>query len=146
MPVFKFVINDKAQSYQVEKDQTQSPVLGKKIGDTIDASFLGLDGYVLKITGGSDKDGFPMRPDVEGSIKKFMLLAKGVGFSGKLKGRKKKRKATTRKGVRKRKLVRGNSVSTDTSQINCVVQQYGPRPLAELLPKAPKAEKEAAKK
>ena len=140
MPVFKFVINDKKDSFQVEKDQTQAPVLGKKIGETIDASFLGLEGYTLKITGGSDKDGFPMRNDVEGPNKKFLIMTKGVGFSGKLKGRKKKRKATTREGVRKRKLIRGNTISDETSQINCTVTQQGAKALAELIPKAPKAE------
>ncbi len=145
MPVFKFVINDKKESYQVEKDQTQAPILGKKLGETLDASFLGLEGYALKIAGGSDKDGFPMRSDIEGPIKKFLILKKGVGFSGKLKGRKKKRKATTREGVRKRKLVRGNTISTETAQINCTIQTYGAKPLAELIPKAPKAEKEAKK-
>jgi small subunit ribosomal protein S6e len=140
MPAFKFIINDKAQSFQVEKDQTQAPILGKRIGEEIDAGFLGLEGYVLSIAGGSDKDGFPMRSDIEGQMKKFLILKKGVGFSGKLKGRKKKRKATTREGVRKRKLVRGNTISTETAQVNCTVKQYGPKPLAELIPKAPKAE------
>jgi len=33
------------------------------MGNEIDASFLGDDfkGYVFRITGGNDKDGFPMR-------------------------------------------------------------------------------------
>ena len=82
-----------------------------------------------------------MRNDVEGPNKKFLILTKGVGFSGKLKGDKKKRKATTREGVRKRKLIRGNTVSDETSQINCTVTHKGTKALADLIPKAaPKAE------
>jgi small subunit ribosomal protein S6e len=140
MPVFRFAISDKKESRQVEKDQTACPIIGKKIGETFTADFLGLEGYVLKITGGSDKDGIPMRPDIEGPVKKSLILTKGIGFSGKLRGRKKKRKAKPREGIRKMKLVRGNTISADTMQVNCTIAQAGPKPLAEALPKAAKTE------
>jgi len=144
MAVFRFVVSDKKVSRQVEKDQSACPVLGKKIGDTFDADFLGLEGYTLKIMGGTDKDGIPMRPDVDGPVKKAAPLTKGVGFSGKLRGRKKKHKPTEREGLRKRKMIRGNTVSTETMQINCRVEQTGAKSLEEILPKAEK--KEEAKK
>jgi len=140
MPVFRFVVSDGKESRQVEKDQTACQVIGKKIGDTFVADFLGLEGYTLKITGGTDKDAIPMRPDVDGPVKKSLILAKGVGFSGKLRGRKKKRKPKSREGIRKMKLVRGNTIAADTKQINCVVVERGAKPIAEILPKAEKKE------
>ncbi|MEM7813297.1 MAG: S6e family ribosomal protein [Candidatus Aenigmatarchaeota archaeon] len=144
MPVFRFVVSDGKESRQIEKDQSACPLIGKKIGDTFAADFLGLEGYTLKITGGSDKDGVPMRPDIDGPGRKELVLTKGIGFSGKLRGRRKKSKAKAREGIRKRKIVRGNTISADTMQINCRVEQRGAKPLTELLPKAEK--KEEAKK
>src|SRR3989338_3566606 len=110
MAVFKFVINDGKKSYQVEKDQKDAPVLGKKMGETLDGGFLGLEGYELQITGGSDKDGFPMRSDIEGQLRKRFLVIKGIGFSGKKKEKKGKYKI---KGVRRRKTLRGNTIGDD---------------------------------
>jgi small subunit ribosomal protein S6e len=117
---------------------------GKKIGELFDAGFIGLDGYKLKITGGSDKNGTPMRSDIEGIGRKSLILGKSVGFSGKIRGRKKKRKARVHEGMRKKKIVRGNTISADTMQINCAVVERGSKPLAEIIPKAEK--KEEAKK
>ena len=83
--------------------------LGLKIGDRIDASFIGLKGKVLEIRGGSDLAGFPMRPDIPGPVKKYILLASGPGFRPR------------ENGERRRKLVRGNTVSEDIVQINTIV-------------------------
>ena len=57
--------------------------------------------------GGSDKSGVPMRPDVHGPARKYVLLSKGVGLKD------------TEKGLRKRKLVRGNTISDEIYQLNC---------------------------
>lgn len=130
MPNFKIVISDAKQSYQIEKDQSDCPLLGKKIDESFSAEFLGMDGYELKITGGSDKDGFPMRKDVEGMVRKNVVLKPGIGFLGE-------------KGARRRKTVRGNTIGTDIVQINCIVTKKGSEPLEKLLGK--KEEKEAPK-
>ena len=61
----------------------------------------------LKLTGGSDKSGVPMRNDVHGAARKYVLLSKGVGLQD----------AET--GQRVRKLMRGNTVSEEIYQINC---------------------------
>ena len=82
------------------------PFIGLKIGDTIDGSVVGMKGYVLKITGGTDKDGFPMRPDVHGGVKTRILLSGPPGFRPK------------RKGERRRKTVRGNVITEDIVQVN----------------------------
>jgi len=133
MPVFKFVISSGKKSYQVEKDQGDCPVIGKKIGDAFAGDFLGLAGYELVVTGGHDKDGFPMRKDIEGVSRKKIILTKGIGFSGRL--RRKKKKTKTREGLRKRKMVRGNTIAADIVQINCKVAKPGEKPLEELLKK-----------
>lgn len=120
---FKFVISDGKKSYQVEKDQRDAPIIGKKLGDAMDAGFLGMDGYELTITGGSDKDGFPMRKDIEGQLRKRFLITKGVGFHTKVDG------------LRRRKMLRGDTIADDIVQINCKVSKKGDKPLEEMFGK-----------
>lgn len=146
MAVFRFVINDAKESWQVEKDQSAAPVVGKKIGDTIDGNLLGLEGFVLKITGGTDKNGIPMVPYVEGPVRRNLVLTGDmVGFSGKQRGRKKKRKAKRIEGLRKRKIVRGDQITADVTQINCKVEKAGAKKLSEILPPRPAKEKKEVK-
>jgi len=105
---FKITISDtKGKSIIKElKDNDANPLLGLVIGQETDASIIGLDGKI-KITGGSDKSGFPMRADILGSTRKRILIPKGVGFR------------TTENGLRKRRLVRGNTNTEEIYQINC---------------------------
>ena len=134
MANFKFVINDPEtrRSYQVEIEQSKAlGIIGKKIGDEIDLDFLGLVGYRGKITGGTDKDGFPMHPAIPGPGRKRVLLSKPPCFHPKLKGQ------------RKRKTVRGNTISEDIVQINCKIIKKGAKPIEELIPVK---QKEAKKK
>ena len=119
---FKLVISEPKtkKAYQVEKDAPS--LIGLKIGSKFDGGMMGLSGFYLEITGGSDKEGFPMRSDLEGTARKKVLLTKSVGFRGgktkKVKGKKKYLKV---KGMRKRKYVRGNTVSDEIIQINCKI-------------------------
>jgi small subunit ribosomal protein S6e len=133
MAVFKFVISDKKQSVQVEKDQKDAPVSGKKIGDKLPGDFLGLIGYELEITGGSDKDGFPMKKDVEGQVRKKIILTRGLGFR------------TDVEGKRKRRILRGNTISQEITQINCKIVKSGEKNMFELLGITPKEKKKAEK-
>jgi len=105
---FKLTISDtKGSSITRElKEKDANPFLGLQLGNEIDATLVGLSGK-LKITGGSDKSGVPMRKDVHGMPRKYILLSKGVGLQD------------TEKGRRKRKLVRGNSISEEIYQLNC---------------------------
>ena len=119
---FKLVISEGAKSHQVEVDAAQSKKLnGLTIGDEIDASLVGLDGYKLKITGGSDKNGFPMKKDIDGQRRMKSLLSSGIGFKPK------------RDGERRRKTVRGNTISDETVQINTIVIEKGEKDINELL-------------
>ena len=123
MANFKIVISDpKARkAYQKEVDQSASGLMGKKIGDKFSGSHMGLSGYELEVTGGSDKEGFPMRRDVDGPARKRILLSHGPGFHPKSHGR------------RKRKSIRGNTISPSISQINAKIVTYGTKSVEENL-------------
>ena len=105
---FKLTVSDvKGKSVTKElKDSDANPLLGLQLGNETDAAIVGLNGK-LKLTGGSDKSGVPMRNDVHGAARKYVLLSKGVGLQD----------AET--GQRVRKLMRGNTVSEEIYQINC---------------------------
>lgn len=129
MADFRAVVSDPkdGKSYQVPvSGHHANSLIGKKIGDVVDGIFVGLPGYKLQITGGSDKDGFPMRSDLPGPRRKKLLVTRSTGFKDK-KG-----------GLRRRKNMRGNAVSPDTLQINLKVTQHGMKPVGDLVKKEEK--------
>jgi small subunit ribosomal protein S6e len=112
MANFKIVVSDSETRKTSQKDVDQSKaagLIGRKIGDEVSGDIVEMPGYTLKITGGSDKDGFPMHPSVKGQVKKRVLLTGPPGYH------------PDKKGKRKRKIVRGDTVSADTIQINLLV-------------------------
>lgn len=136
MPIFKFVISEPEtkKSFQLEVDQAKAVgLIGKKIGDEFSGDSIGLTGYNLKITGGTDKDGFPMHPSVRGPGRKRLLLTSPPAFHPKIKGQ------------RKRKTVRGNIISEDIAQINAKVIKKGEKSLEELVPQKKKQPEEKPK-
>jgi small subunit ribosomal protein S6e len=108
MPAFKMVVSDpktgKSEAHEV-KDANAQLLMGRKIGDVLEGSSIGLAGKIM-ITGGSDKAGFPMRRDTLGGGKNYILLTRGVGYR------------TKEEGAKKRKLVRGNTITEETYQVN----------------------------
>jgi len=136
MAVFKIVVSDpkNRKSYQLEVEQSKAAALvGKKIGDEFNGELIGLQGYTLQITGGTDKDGFPMHPALKGSGRKKLLLTQPPGFHPKMRGQ------------RKRKMVCGNTISESIMQINTKVVKAGEKPLEQLVPKKPKEKEEKPK-
>jgi small subunit ribosomal protein S6e len=106
---YQLNLADSKQSYkkEIDTDSMTRHLIGKKIGDEIDGSLIGFDGYKLIITGGSDQSGFPMASGVEGGSPKRILIGhRAVGYKPKRKGR------------RRRKRVRGSLISEDIYQIN----------------------------
>ena len=93
--------------------ETEAMLVGKRMGEVIDGAVAGLEGFKLRITGLSDNMGAPSRIEIEGTRKARPLLSYGVGMR------------TARHGHRERRLIRGNTVSSDTSQINTVIEEYG---------------------
>ncbi len=107
MPILIISDTKTGKSQKVEIDEKgMPPLLGLKIGDLIDGSIAGLAGRRLQLMGGCDKDGFPMRSDVHGGIKTQVLLSGGVCFNPR------------EKGERRKKTVRGNIVTAETTFLN----------------------------
>lgn len=111
-----------SQRVEIEDAQLRT-LVGTRIGQIIDGSLAGMQGYKLKFTGGTDKDGIPMRPDVHGSAKSRVVLSGGIGYKPK------------NKGEQKRKVVRGNTISTETTFLNFVVSE-APKKKKKAEPKA----------
>jgi small subunit ribosomal protein S6e len=129
----KFVISTK--SGKAYSATSEKPLfLGKKIGESVNLDAIGLTGFEAKITGGSDKEGFPMEKSVQGSARKRILTAGGVGFKPKSKGE------------RKRYSVRGILVSEEISQLNLVVTKTGSVDIDALLGKKDGAKEEGSAK
>lgn len=127
MAQFKLVISDsKGKSLSQElRDRSAQPLLGSKIGDVLDSSVIGMNQGKIKITGGSDKSGTPMRQDIHGGVKKYVLLSKGVGMRN------------VSEGTRIRKLIRGNMITEEIFQLNCRLLD------ADLQEKIPESKNEA---
>jgi small subunit ribosomal protein S6e len=130
MPIF-IVSDPNGTSQRVEIEDAQlRPLVGTRIGQVIDGSLAGMQGYKLKFTGGTDKDGVPMRPDVHGSARARIVLSGGVGYK------------PTDKGMQKRKVVRGNTISAETAFLNFSIVEApkakkAPKPEPEAEPEAP---------
>lgn len=125
MASFNVVVGDpdSGHSYQVEVDgQDANRFLGRAIGDEVDGSAVGLDGYTLRITGGSDDAGRPMNETVAGSnLSEVLLEGRQTGFKPR------------RDGERRRITVRGREVSDVIAQLNTTVVDAGSEPVDALL-------------
>ncbi len=109
-------------TYQIDvSDQDATRFIGKEIGEEVDGSAVGLSGYTLEISGGSDDAGRPMREDVLGPDLKNVLLRGGTGYKPEADGE------------RKRVTVRGREVSDNTRQINAKITAHGDGSVADLL-------------
>lgn len=112
MPEFKVVVSDpktgKAESVEIKGDKALK-LIGHKIGDVIEGALIGKPGLKLKITGGSGKAGEPMLPFLPSGAKKRLLLSGPPGYH------------PPKKGMRKRKLVRGNVITDEIVQINMAI-------------------------
>ncbi len=127
----KLVVSDPktGKTVQIEIPEAKRATLfGKKIGEEVEGDVLGLPGYSIKLTGGSDDSGFPMKANVSGPRRLRSLVSKGPGFR------------PTRKGERRKKMLRGNTFSSEITQVNATVSKQGATSLEQLFPKAEKAE------
>ncbi len=150
--VFKAVVNDSktkmerenakgdkrtySPSYQTEvSGNNYNALLGKKIGDDVSGINIhdDMNGYTLRITGGSDKTGTPMRPDLHGAGVNAVLVGPGTGYKGKRYVRKNGKVYRYKyDGIRRRRNLRGNTISVDTRQINLTVVEKGARSLGDI--------------
>merc|ERR1719384_1143024 len=90
--------------------------MDKRMSDQVDGGELGDDfkGYVFMITGGNDKQGFPMKQGILTTQRVKLLFSKGHSCFRE-----------RRKGQRKRKSVRGCIVSQEIAVLNLVILKKG---------------------
>ncbi|MDR2720379.1 MAG: 30S ribosomal protein S6e [Nitrososphaerota archaeon] len=119
MAKFKVIISDptdgKSKVVEVEEARA-TPFIGKKLGEIIDGIVVDMPATKLQILGGSDADGVPMRGDVHGGIRRRVVLSEGAGFNPK------------REGERRRKTVRGNTITDEIVQINIKIVEQTAKP------------------
>ena len=128
MAKFKIIVSDPetGTSRVIELEEMRAiPLIGRKIGDVIDGSVVDLPGHKAQIIGGSDKDGFPMRRNVHGGVRRRVILSGGVGFNPQ------------NEGERRRKTVRGNVITDEIVQLNMKIVEK---------PKQPKESKKTKEK
>jgi small subunit ribosomal protein S6e len=119
MAKFKVIVSDPetGTSKVVELEGARAaPLIGRKIGETIEGAIVDSPAHKVQIVGGSDKDGVPMRPSVHGGVRRNVVLSGGVGFNPK------------NSGERKRKAVRGNVVTDDIVQVNAKIVEKPKKP------------------
>jgi len=92
----------------------------------MDGAIIDMPATKLQIMGGSDKDGVPMKPNVHGGVRRKVVLSNGIGFNAK------------RDGERRRKAVRGNTITDEIVQINIkIIEQPNKPKTAEATPEVP---------
>jgi small subunit ribosomal protein S6e len=137
MAKFKIIVSDPetGTSKVVELEESRAaPLIGKRIGETMDGAVVDLSGGKIQIMGGSDKDGFPMRPSVHGGVRRRIVLSGGVGFN------------PTNEGMRRRKTIRGNVITDEIVQVNMKIVEKPKGAKEGKKPKEKKEEKAAAPK
>jgi small subunit ribosomal protein S6e len=124
MVEFKVVVNDtkNGKSYNVPvTGHHANSLIGKKIGDEVEGIFVNLPGYKLQVTGGTDKDGFPMRKDFPGLARRRLLLSESKGCH------------PSENGMRTKKMIRGNTINQDIVQINMRVTKHSTKKIEDLI-------------
>jgi len=108
---------------EVDDERKLRAFYDKRISHEVDGDVLGEDfkGYVFKITGGNDKQGFCMRQGVLTANRVRLLMSEGhAGYRPR------------KRGERKRKSIRGCVVSSELSVLNLVVLKKGEKDIAGL--------------
>ena len=95
----------------------------KRISAEVEGADLGEEfkGYVFKISGGNDKQGFAMKQGVMTASRVRLLFSKGMSCY-----------RSRCKGERKRKSIRGCIVSSEMSVVNLVIVKKGEQDIAGL--------------
>ena len=114
MAKFKVIVSDPetGTSKVVELEEARAvPLIGRRVGETLDGAVVDLPAHKILITGGSDKDGIPIRGNVHGGVRRAVVLSGGAGFK------------PNRKGERRRKTVRGSVITDEIVQLNIKITE-----------------------
>merc|ERR1712113_181626 len=97
-------------------DKKLLPFFDKRMAAEVAGDCLGdeFKGYVFRITGGNDKQGFPMKQGILQNRRVRLLFKKGMSCYRE-----------RRKGCRKRKSVRGCIVGPDLAVLSLIVAKKG---------------------
>lgn len=108
---------------EIDDEKRLQQLYEKRIAQEISGSVLGDEyaGYIFRISGGNDKQGFPMRQGILTNTRVRVLCAKGQ------KGYRQRRA-----GERKRKSLRGCIVGHDIAVLNLVMTKMGDATIAGL--------------
>jgi len=104
------------KAIEVEEEKKLRAFYDRRMSQEVEGDVLGDEykGYVFKITGGNDKQGFPMKQGVLTNTRVRLLLREGATCY-----------KPRRDGERKRKSVRGCIVGSDLSVIHLVIVKKG---------------------
>lgn len=103
---------------EIDDEKRLRAFYDKRLAQEVEGDALGDEfaGYILKIMGGQDKQGFAMKQGVLTPGRVRLLLHKGVSGC---------RGYGMRKGERRRKTVRGCMVSSDIAVLNVIIVKKG---------------------
>ncbi|KAF2899981.1 hypothetical protein ILUMI_06203 [Ignelater luminosus] len=112
--------------FEIVDDHKVRIFYDKRMGSEVQADPLGEDwkGYIFKITGGNDKQGFPMKQGVLTTGRVRLLLSKGHSCF-----------RPRRDGERRRKSVRGCIVDANLSVLSLVIVRKGDKDIPGLTDK-----------
>jgi len=115
--------NGSQKLIEIDDDRRLRVFMEKRMGQEVPGDSVGdeFKGYIFKITGGNDKQGFPMKQGVMHPTRVRLLLAKGHSCY-----------RPRRTGERKRKSVRGCIVGGDLAVLSLVVVKQGDSDIAGL--------------
>jgi len=118
--------NGTQKCIDVDDEKKYRNFFEKKLGQEIEADFLGdeFKGYVFKIAGGNDKQGFPMKMGVMTNTRVRLLMGANTACY-----------RPRRSGERRRKSIRGCIVGSDISALHLVIVKKGAAELPDLTDK-----------
>jgi len=102
--------------FEIDDDKKLLPFFDKRMSTEVSGDSLGdeFKGYVFRIAGGNDKQGFPMKQGILCNHRVRLLFKKGMSCYRE-----------RRKGCRKRKSVRGCVVGPDLATLSLVLVRKG---------------------
>ncbi|KAK9316834.1 ribosomal protein S6e-domain-containing protein [Lipomyces starkeyi] len=108
---------------EIDEERRTHIFMEKRIGQEVEGDSVGdeFKGYIFKITGGNDKQGFPMKQGVMHPSRVRLLLSKGHSCY-----------RPRRTGERKRKSVRGCIVANDLAVLSLAIVKQGESDIAGL--------------
>jgi small subunit ribosomal protein S6e len=127
------VVNNPKTSKSYSKKLEANPFISLKVGDSVDGTEIGLEGYKLEITGASDIAGFPIRKDLPGTGRKKIYTTKSLGV-----------KKVKNNGQKVRKTVMANTITDQIAQVNMKIVTPGAKTVEEAWEIKPKEEAKPA--